>query len=231
MFTLELDLVLAYIPPMIERRAGICLTREIQLPFAPYNGLQLYGKQLDQAPGPEGFVLKDVMWDVDREVFMGHFELISHDLPMEDIPLDIGAWLGLGWRFGSCGDRYEEDEEDGQDRDVEDDGDDSFIDQSFEDELKLPTRSPRERSKRFNLVMRAMVRVMAETHNNLEVAYAMDKTKRHFTEKQLKDNKTKHTEAWIEAQIEYNKMGWQQREAWRERVMKTHPRLDKLSSE
>lgn len=31
MFTLELDLVLAYIPPMIDRGAGICLTREIQL--------------------------------------------------------------------------------------------------------------------------------------------------------------------------------------------------------
>jgi len=81
MFTLELDLIITYTPPMSEAGGGIYLTRELQVPFAPYNGLHICGNQMDQAPGPEGFVLKDVTWDVDRQVFMAHSLLCSHDRP------------------------------------------------------------------------------------------------------------------------------------------------------
>ena len=54
MFTLELDLVITYAPPMADRRGGIHLTREVQLPFPPYSGLQMCSGRIDQVPGPRG---------------------------------------------------------------------------------------------------------------------------------------------------------------------------------
>lgn len=38
MFTLELDLIATYTPPMSDRDSGIRLTHQFQLPFAPSNG-------------------------------------------------------------------------------------------------------------------------------------------------------------------------------------------------
>lgn len=232
MLTLELDLIITYTPPMSENGGGIHLTRELQLPFAPFNGLQIYGNTMDQAPGPEGFILKDVIWDNDRQVFMAHSELCSHDLPMEEIPLDLKSWLDLGWRIGSYADYYKEPDygEDEKDTNSEDeeDGDSFPVDEEFERTLKQPMLSPRQRPKELNLVMRAMVRAMVEVNNDNTAAYAMDKTKRYFTDHQLEQNDSKHARAWRDAQEEYIKMGWQKQSKWRERVMRTHPRLDKL---
>lgn len=231
MFTLELDLIITYTPPMSETGGGIHLTRELQLPFAPHNGLQICGNQMDQAPGPDGFVLKDVTWDVDRQVFMAHTELYSHDLPMADIPADLKSWLDLGWRVGSYADHYEEPDygdDDDTDEEREDSGDLFPVDEEFEQMLEQPMLSPRQRPKELNRVMRAMVRAMVEVNNDASVAYAMDKTKRHFTDHQLKDNDSREARAWREAREEYLRMGWKKQLEWRERVMRTHPRLDKL---
>lgn len=170
-----------------------------------------------------------MFWDIDRGIFMGQIEMSSLDLPIEDIPLDIKSWLELGWRFGSYSERYEQPEEESEDEAEEEDADDAFTDPDFEQQLKQPMLSPRQRSKQLNLVMRAMVRTMAELYNDLHVAYAMDKTKRHFTKQQLEDNKSKEAKAWLDAQDEYNNMSWKKQFEWRERVMKTHPRLDKLA--
>jgi len=42
MFTLELDLSLFYEPLMDEYQPGIVVTREVELPFPPMEGLSLF---------------------------------------------------------------------------------------------------------------------------------------------------------------------------------------------
>lgn len=235
MFTLELDLIVTYTPPMSDRDGGIRLTRELQLPFAPYNGLELCGKNMNQGPAqPEGFTLNDVVWDIDRQVFMAHAKWSSDGLPMEDIPADLRCWVDLGWRIGSYADRYNEPEPDDDEDDVDaDDGQEESgnafpVDREYERSLDQPMLSPRRRPKELNQVIRAMVRTMVEVHNDEAAAYAMDKTKRYFSDDQLKENDFKYAKAWRDARDEYNDMGWKKQWKWRERVMRTHPRLDKL---
>lgn len=230
MFTLELDLIITYTPPMSDNGGGIHLTRELQLPFPPYTDLRICSGRMDQAPGPMGFILKDVVWDIDREVFMAHCEMNSLDLPMENIPADLKAWIDLGWRIGSYNDRYDNEDEEGEEQtETLDDDDAPFgTDPEFERQLERPMLPPRERSKRLNLVMRALVRTMVEVHNDESVAYAMDKTKRHFTEHQLEHNDSVHAKQWCNARNEYLEMGWKKQCDWQDRIMRTHPRLDKL---
>lgn len=207
---------------MREHGGGIHLTREIRLPFTPFNGLQVCGRQIDTAPGPEGFVLKDVIWDVDREVFLGHVEMVSHDLPIAEIPADLKSWTDLGWRMGSYADKYES--SDGQETDdaVEESKAGNEKDE-WESMLQHPTLSPRQRPKELNLVMRAMIRTMVEENNDLTTAYAMDKTKRFFSKDQLEKNESKPAQQWNAAIREYIDMDWQQQWGWREAVMRTHP--------
>jgi len=226
MFKLKLDLIITYTPPMSERGGGIYLTREIYLPFVPFEGLHLCGRQIDYAPGPEGFVLKDIIWDVDREVFLAHTQLMNQDLPILEIPADIKSWIELGWRLGSYADKYEftEDDDDVVLNVPKEDADQD----DWKTQLQLPTLSPRQRPKVFNLIMRALVRTMVEQYNDLPSAYAMDKTKRYFSEEQLKANSTKQARMWQNAVQEYVDMDWNQQLAWRNKVMRTHPRLDKL---
>ena len=95
-------------------------------------------------------------------------------------------------------------------------------------QLQHPTLPPRQRPKALNLVMRAMVRAMVEQHNDLSVAYAMDKTKRYFSEDQFKDNESKAARQWQDAVEAYLQMRWKQQLAWERGVMRRHPRLDKL---
>ena len=94
--------------------------------------------------------------------------------------------------------------------------------------LRHPTMAPRQRPRPLNLVMRAMVRTMVEGFNDLPTAYAMDKTKRHFTEAQLRDNNSKAANQWREAVAEYHCLDWRQQAEWRERVVRTHPRMEKI---
>ncbi len=228
MFTLELDLVITYTPPMSEYGGGIHLTRVFHLPFAPFNGLQICGQQIDHAPDPEGFTLKEVVWDIDREVFLGHVELVSHDLPMAEIPSDLRSWTELGWCLGSYRDKYETPDDDEDEDSAPTLGTEDGTQDDWEAMLQQPALSPRQRPKELNTVMRAMVRVMAEEYNDLPVAYAMDKTKRFFSKKQLAENNTKAVQQWHDAVREYVEMDWEQQWPWREKVTQTHPRLDRL---
>jgi hypothetical protein len=47
MYKLELDLALHLSPPMDERGAGIMLTRQLALPFAPMPGLAVFSRKMD----------------------------------------------------------------------------------------------------------------------------------------------------------------------------------------
>jgi hypothetical protein len=226
MFKLELDLVLHFIPPMDERGQGIRLTRSLKLPFPPTNGLHLAGVAMDDPPSPLGFRINDLTWDLDRQVFMATTQLIDHNLPLAAIPDEIANWIERGWRLGSYEDAYEQPEA------TEDDSSEiaaESVDEWDEDD-RLPTMNPRSRPLVFNQSLRALVREMARLHNNEATAYAIDRTKMFFREEQLK-GEPKAAIRFCDARKEFLAMTWDQQCDWREKVLRTHPRLDRIVAE
>jgi hypothetical protein len=226
MFKLELDLLLYFIPPMDERGQGIRLTRSLELPFPPTNGLHLAGITMDDPPSPLGFRINGVTWDLDRQVFMATTQLIDHNLPIAAIPDEIANWIERGWRLGSYEDAYKQPEE------TEDDSSEittESVDDWDEDD-RLPTMNPRSRPRAFNKFFRALVREMARLHNNESAAYAIDRTKMFFDEERLKEE-SKAAIRFRDAQNEFSDMTWDQQYDWREKVLRTHPRLDRIVAE
>jgi hypothetical protein len=110
-YRLEIDLLLSFVPPMAEHARPICLTRALELPFPPWDGLILTSEALNGRPDPMGFVLKEVTWDMDRQLFLAKTYEIIHDLPIACIPYDIRDLLERGWRYGSMADKYGTDED------------------------------------------------------------------------------------------------------------------------
>lgn len=234
-YKVELDLELHWVPPMNEHSSGFIMTRTIELPFPPYVGLSIFSTALDDCPDPQGMRLKDIVWDIDRQVFLASTQLISQDLPIAFIPDDIGRWMEMGWRIGSYQDAYAQDDEYDEGpmgetasapaEDAEDDWrqlDDKVIDGW----RKLPAR---KRPARYNRILRALVRLMAETYNNWEVAYAMDKTKQLYTEKESKDFDDPGADRWRKARNEFFSMSLDDKLQWKRRVESSYPRLDRLA--
>jgi len=177
-----------------------------------------------------GFKLEDVTWDVDRHAFLAGTRLISHRLPIAFIPGAIREWTDRGWRMGSHKDSYVQPRE-SEPQDVElQDSEDEAGDE-WDDMEQWPTKRPSHRPPEFNKLLRAIVRVMVESHNNIEVAYAIDKTKQFFDQRQLEDLDSPAVKKWSSAKWEFQTMSWDDKGAWQERVMKRHPRLDRIVAE
>jgi len=219
MFRLHMDLHLHYVPPITEAGPGIIMTREIEIPFPAFEGLRVYSPAFDDCPDPMGFTLKEVVWDVDRQVFLADTYLASHDLPMAFIADDIRAWLGRGWRLGSfCDDYPEPDYSDEEPADGDGDTDASAANDDLE---RLHTLAPQRRPKEFNQVLKALVRHMAETFNNSAAAYAMDKTGRFFSDDDIKARPTDPAvRRWQELCSEFTRFSDDEQFAWRDRAAK-----------
>jgi hypothetical protein len=107
MFKLHLDLEICYSPPMSDGHPGVVLTRSLELPFPAHEGLVLHGAKMDQVTDPPlGIYLREVMWDVDHQVFLARASIVEHDHPMDLIPQHLKSWVARGWRFGSWRDDY-----------------------------------------------------------------------------------------------------------------------------
>lgn len=78
------------------------------------------------------------------------------------------------------------------------------------------------------MVYGALIRVMAELHNNSAVAYAMDKTKMYFSEEDLKESHSKAAQRWRDKEYEFGRMPMKKQIAWRERVKRKYPSLAKI---
>jgi hypothetical protein len=229
MYKLELDVSLVFAPLMDEHGQGIIVTKSFELPFPPFAKMNLQSRQFPNSPGPDGFLLEDITWDVDREVFFARSSLTSVDLPIACILDDIQSWIDLGWRLGS----YEETYDDPMDEPEIDSPSDSTIvdpDDDYEwDEMeRWPTQPPRKRPARFNKTLRALVRTMAASFNNSATAYAVYKTQQFFSEKELRDNESKPAERFQNAIREYEQMSSTEQIAWLQKVQRTAPRLDRL---
>lgn len=232
MFKLHLDLCIHFVPPMGEHGAGITVTRALELPFAPINGLRVFSRAFDECPEPEGFTLKDVIWDVDRQVFLAQTELVSHDFPMPFIPTEIRAWLDRGWRFGSYRDAYADhdaEEPDGERANVveaEEGGD-----TEWDDAEKAHLRTWQQRSAEQNLALKALIRHMAETYDNLAAAYAFDKTGRYFTEREAREDvmKNPHVRKFADAARAFESISFEEKEKWRNRTAR-YPSIEELAN-
>lgn len=220
---IELDLHLVFDPPMDEHGRGIVVTRRIDLPFVPFDGLQIYSRTWEECPEPLGFKLKDVVWDADRKVFLATTHNILSGFPFATIPDEVRSWLDNGWRLGSWMEHYQQEEEPAAEQPA-------FVGwlRDVDDEVveHLHNRPPKKRPKVFNQFMQAMVRHMVEVGNNRPVAYAMDKTGVLIT---AEDNEVdaKTRAGWHRRCDEFTRMSIEDQMAWEDGV-REYPALGHL---
>jgi hypothetical protein len=223
LFTLEIDAILCFDPPMSDKGPGIPVTHTLQIPFVPFDGLAIVSRIFGEPPMPEGPQLKEVTWDADRQVFMAYNEHVFCDFPILSIPQEINYWLDLGWKYGSCTDKYEPAHRGrkpkksafGPAPQIEDDA-----------TKQLYSMKPADRPEYFNHLLDAVVRTMAELNNNWPVAYAMDKTKMYFSETDPFNAKTPAEKKFAEAARAFGVMDFKEQWNWCQRVVKRNPRLD-----
>lgn len=222
MHKVEVEFRHIFTPLMDEHGAGISLLRTIELPFVPTSELAVYSREFDPTPVPVGLVLKEIVWDMDRQVFLAKSSLIDSGLPIAMIPHELKSWIDLGWRFGSHDETYDPEPSEKPTNlpslappEIEDD---EVMD-------RWPMERPAKRPAEFNLLLKAMVRTMAELFNNSDVAYAVYKTQMFFSEEQLKENRSAATDRWRKAWSDFHDLASEQQLAWRDRVMRRHPHI------
>lgn len=220
MYTLHLDLHLKFAPPMSGHGQGIVLTRAVQLPFVPASSLRICGASLDECLGPMGFGLEELTWDIDREVFFARTQIISHDEPLAFIPDTIRSWLDLGWELGSYADTYEEADESDDSTELEDDGE-------YERLEVLHTLPKTRRDRQFNQFFKALVRLMAESFDNCDVAFAMDKLGRLVPEEKPGPDESAIHQKWRALQAEYHGMTQDEQFAWMDSLTK-YPTIERV---
>lgn len=226
-YQLELDLRVHYTPLMDEAGPGISLTRTIQLPFVPTSRVALTGASLERAV-PLGYRLKNIIWDVDRQVFLAHTEMGTHGDPIALIPDDLQSMLGEGWLIGSWRQYYDPDWKSS-----------IGINSKFstltwmryqDGELEAwETTASNKRPRKFNEMLRAIVRMLVGLHNNLHVAYAIYKTKIFVA---LNDDETPQTpeaKKFRAAMDKYLNLDDEKQFKWMARVRRECPTLADVS--
>lgn len=230
MFTLDLDLHLYFEPPMTDAGDGIVLTRKLELPFPPYEGLRVFSKTMDDCPEPMGMTVKDVVWDIDRGVFIADTYVHDHDLPMPSILDSIRRWIGLGWRLGSYGDHYPDPWADAPPEPPPPARSRRKKVTLEEPEHRIPNRAPGRRSAEFNQLFKAMIKLLATSYSNSEVAFAMDKTGRFFSNEQIKERENDPLVVeWKKARAAFEDLSERKEALWRLEVEK-YPSIESLFS-
>jgi hypothetical protein len=156
-------------------------------------------------------------------------------VPFDVIPAEIAEWLNRGWRFGSHRDRYRQDEpaEDDAGDEVELPGDEfAALDEAIKEVLEYE-KPKRKRSAEFNRVFKAMARQLAEGFSDLPSAYAMHKTGVYFDEREGA-RRSRHEMGAAEtrffaAKDEFAKWPYREQHAFREKMLRTRPSLERLT--
>lgn len=230
-FVLELDLEKWFVPPMDDCKSGLRFTRKLELPFPPYTGLSIVGGKLDDCPDPLGLTLKDVRWDIDREVFIARTLMSHHGIPLVQIPDEINNWQDLGWKLGSFLDAYrtEDDAESEEEENEEDIGESEF--NILEDELEILQKQPsRHRTSDFNKRFRSIIRLLVDCENSIHLAYAMHQTKCFFDDHELEKIDNSLSRKYSNAVEEFRKMSTTAQDAWCKSVRRYGARYDRFNS-
>lgn len=201
--------------------AGVYVTRAIELPFPPWEGLRIFSTGYDECPSLWGFTLKDVIWDVDHQVFLAETEYVYNDYPIPFIPDLIRVWIDHGWRLGSYRDAYPDPDDAVAMATSEADDDDDGGDE-WEEAEKAQEKTWKGRSAESNRIFKALIRHMAETFDNDSAAYAFDRTGRFFTQREVDERKTTDADVrtFDDAAQEFERMSFQNRQKWRDRTAK-----------
>ena len=180
MYTLELDVHLCFTPPMVTYGGKIVLTRATELPFVPTDGLAIFSTRFDECPDPMGLKLENVVWDMDRNVFLAQVEHLVMEEPFPLIIEDIRGWIGRGWKLGSYRDQYDPEKKP-----------EVVVPKPYHlpkrlgNELEMvawPILPARSRPPYFNDAFGILTRVLVETNNAPDVAYAMHHTQTYFAD-------------------------------------------------
>ena len=224
MFKLNLDVRLYFDPPMADHGKGITVTRELDLPFPPTEGLFLGGVVLNGVPIPLGYKIKEVTWDIDRETFFANSSSSLVDFPIALIPLEIRSWIDRGWRLGSYEDTYEK--EDKRVTRFQRKPIACKWDWDDEDEAeKWQRMRPRSRPENFNKLFKAVVREMALLGNNSAVAYAMYRTHTFFDDTELEKDETPAAKKFKDAKSEFDRMSFDEHYDWCHSIARRCPHL------
>lgn len=212
-FRVELDLHLFFAPLMQEIGDGIILTRTLDLPFPPNSKIMVGGRSIEgDCIPPLGYRMSDILWDVDREIFLAKTVTSHHGSPIAFVPMDIERYLEDGWKIGSWQDFYNRDRQCpiGESLNV---GKFDF-DWEDEDELfLLETTRASKRPEQFNLLFSALIRMLFTLRNNEAVGYAMYKSKLFFQEE------AHRSPEFSKLVDEYYRMGDEDREKVHRNVM------------
>lgn len=225
MYKLHLDLHVSFDPPIPENGPPIILTREIELPFPAYNGLSIHSVEFDACWDPLGYPLSDVIWDVDRSVFLAKTENAFSGFPIAEIAGELRRMIKRGWRLGSFRDAYPEPDDD----DIEPFDDELCDLPDDSDEIdRLHTLAVRRRPRGFNRLFKALIRHVAEGYGVDAVVYAMDKTGRYFDEQYVKNRPDDRiVKKWQEATREFRSLKYDDLLAWREQTRR-YPELKRV---
>jgi hypothetical protein len=216
-YTLRLDLHLQFIPLIPEVGSGIVLTRVIQLPFPAHEGMRVYSRPMDETYHPMGFNLHDVVWDLDRKVFLADTYCVSDEIPLALMAKEIQAWLARGWRLGS----YRDDYPDPLQAVAVDETTFSKRDAAYEALERLHMLAPKRRGKEFNRFFKAIVRYLAESFVNSDVGYAMEKTGRYFSDEDIMQRGDKpRVKEWQAIREEFGKLSSEDQCKWRDRTLR-----------
>lgn len=225
MYSVDVDLVLRYLPPMVDNGDGIRLNRTFALPFPPTADVSVYSRSWEGIEDPLGYRLKEITWDLDRSCFLAETEISSSGLPIALIPHEILSLIDQGWKYGSYIELYTANRRRGTKR------------------VKLPTMriskwdhdeaatwetmTGKSRPKEFRPVLQAIVATMAKLHNNCSVAYAMLKTGAYVDvpEDGIRCELSPLQSKFRAAMEEYHSMTSDQQWDWCERVQRRYPRL------
>jgi hypothetical protein len=222
-YPIELDVRLSFDPPMSDGGAAIVVSRRIELPFVPYNGVQIYCRAWDDCPEPIGLALKDVTWDMDRQLFLAVAHHGYSDFPIATIPDEVRTWVARGWRLGSWMDWYERREATAGPADERASPDTWLIDGDEPDFERMHLLPPERRPAVFNRFWKALIRQMIESYADRPTAYAMDKSGTWRPDDG--DSNGSLRRAWTQHTEDFNRLSVDEQIAWEDRVRK-YPSLE-----
>jgi len=90
----------------------------------------------------------------------------------------------------------------------------------------LHTLPKTRRDRAFNQFFKALVRLMAQSFDNCDIAYAMDKLGRLVPEEKPGPDESSLHRKWREAQAEYHEMSQDEQFAWMDSLTK-YPSIDR----
>ena len=159
-------------------------------------------------------------------LFRASTTVVGTDFPLALIPEDIERWTSLGWEFPpreKTRDRPRKKTRASFHRAISAWGN--------EDEEVLnnwPRLSQSQRPEAFNQLLLAIARQLVESRDDVATAYAIAKTKRFFTDEEIRDPNNAAAQKFSAAFKSFLEMSWERQSNWQRRILRTFPRLDQF---